>query len=98
MSSQDLDFLRTLELIIVERLKNPSEQSYTSGLVAQGSKRVAQKVGEEGVELALAAVAGDRDEVINEAADLLFHTLVLLCSHGVDLCEVVATLKARHTA
>ncbi len=96
MSSQDFDFLRTLEATISERLENPSEKSYTSDLVAQGPKRVAQKVGEEGIELALAAVAGDRDELINEAADLLYHTLVLLCSHGVGLRDVVANLEARH--
>ena len=98
MSGQDLDFLLTLESTIANRLENPSEQSYTSGLVAQGPKRVAQKVGEEGVELALAAVAGSRNELIDEAADLLYHTLVLLCSHGVDLREVVAELKERHSA
>ncbi len=96
MSSQDLDFLRTLESTIADRLENPSEQSYTSGLVAQGPKRVAQKVGEEGVELALAAVVGDRDEITNEAADLLYHTLVLLRSHGIELRDVIAELEARH--
>ena len=98
MSSQDLDFLRTLEATISERLKKPSEKSYTSDLVAQGPKRVAQKVGEEGVELALAAVMGDRDEIINEAADLIYHTLVLLGSHGVELRQVVAKLESRHSA
>ncbi len=98
MSSEDLDFLRTLESTIASRLANPSKNSYTSGLVAQGPKRVAQKVGEEGVELALAAVAGNRDEVINEAADLLYHTLVLLRSHGIELSKVVARLEARHAS
>ena len=98
MSSQDLDFLRTLESTIANRLENPSEDSYTSGLVAQGPKRVAQKVGEEGVELALAAVAGDRDEIVSEAADLLYHTLVLLGSHGISLREVVAKLDDRNLA
>ena len=98
MSTEDLEFLRTLESTIANRLENPSQNSYTSGLVAQGPKRVAQKVGEEGVELALAAVAGDRDEVINEAADLLYHTLVLLRSHGIELSTVVAKLEERHHA
>jgi len=98
MSGQDLDFLLALESTIAKRLENPSEQSYTSGLVAQGAKRVAQKVGEEGVELALAAATGDREEIVNEAADLLYHTIVLLRSHGVELREVVASLEARHTA
>ena len=98
MSSQYLDFLRTLESTIADRLDNPSEHSYTSCLVAQGPKRVAQKVGEEGVELALAAVTGNREEIVNEAADLLYHTVVLLRSHGVELCDVVAELKERHLA
>ena len=98
MSSEGIGFLQTLESTIANRLENPSQNSYTSTLVAQGPKRVAQKVGEEGVELALAAVTGDRDEVINEAADLLYHTLVLLRSHGIELNNVVARLEARHVA
>jgi len=98
MSSEDLGFLRKLESIIANRLENPTQNSYTSSLVEQGPKRVAQKVGEEGVELALAAVAGDRDEVINEAADLLYHMLVLLRSHGTELSKVVARLEERHTS
>jgi phosphoribosyl-ATP pyrophosphohydrolase/phosphoribosyl-AMP cyclohydrolase len=98
MSNADLGFLQTLESTIATRLENPSQDSYTSALVAQGPKRVAQKVGEEGVELALAAVTGDRDEVIDEAADLLYHTLVLLGSHGIELSSVVARLESRHVA
>jgi phosphoribosyl-ATP pyrophosphohydrolase/phosphoribosyl-AMP cyclohydrolase len=98
MSSQDLDFLLTLEATIAKRMENPSEKSYTSKLVSQGPKRVAQKVGEEGVEVALAAVAGDRDELIDEAADLLYHTLVLLGSHRIELREIVAKLESRHSA
>lgn len=98
MSSEDLGFLQKLESIIANRLENPTQNSYTSTLVAQGPKRVAQKVGEEGVELALAAVAGDRDEVINEAADLLYHTLVLLRSHDIELSTVVARLETRHAS
>jgi phosphoribosyl-ATP pyrophosphohydrolase/phosphoribosyl-AMP cyclohydrolase len=98
MSNEDLGFLRKLESIIANRLENPSQNSYTSTLVAQGPKRVAQKVGEEGVELALAAVAGDRDEIINETADLLYHTLVLLRSHGIEMSKVVARLEARHAS
>jgi phosphoribosyl-ATP pyrophosphohydrolase len=96
MSSTDLDFLATLESIIKDRIANPSESSYTAKLVATGTKRVAQKVGEEGVELALAAVDGDQDELRNEAADLIYHVLVLLSSRGVAFADVVATLKSRH--
>jgi phosphoribosyl-ATP pyrophosphohydrolase/phosphoribosyl-AMP cyclohydrolase len=96
MSTNDLDFLATLESIIADRIANPSEESYTASLAERGTKRMAQKVGEEGVELALAAVDGDRDEIANEAADLIYHVLVLLSSQGVALAEVVANLKSRH--
>ena len=91
-----IDFLSTLEETVRDRLENPSEQSYTSRLVRSGDKRVAQKVGEEGLELALAAVAGDREETVNEAADLLYHVIVLLNSHGIGLTDVVECLRARH--
>lgn len=93
---QNINFLNELENIIHQRLDEQPDSSYTAGLVASGSKRVAQKVGEEAVELALAAVAGERDEQISEAADLLFHTLVLLNSQGIRLADVVAELAARH--
>lgn len=96
MNSKDLDFLATLESIIKDRIANPSESSYTARLVASGTKRMAQKVGEEGVELALAAADGDHDEITNEAADLIYHVLVLLRSQGVALADVVAILKSRH--
>ncbi len=91
-----IDFLATLEDIVLERIANPPEGSYTAGLLRSGTKRVAQKVGEEGVELALAAVAGDRDELIDEAADLLYHVLVLLNGSGVSLSDVCSRLEQRH--
>ncbi len=97
MTGNTLQFLNTLETIIVDRLENPSRESYTASLAAMGSKRIAQKVGEEAVELALASVAGDRSETVNEAADLLFHLLVLLHSQGIRLGDVVGVLEARHT-
>jgi phosphoribosyl-ATP pyrophosphohydrolase/phosphoribosyl-AMP cyclohydrolase len=92
----DINFLGSLESVIQDRLQNPPAGSYTASLVAAGSKRIAQKVGEEGVELALASVAGDRDEILNEASDLVYHLLVLLNSHGVCLADVTAVLQARH--
>lgn len=97
MTANTLEFLNTLETIIVDRLEKPSCESYTASLAAMGSKRIAQKVGEEAVELALASVAGDRCETVNEAADLLFHLLVLLHSQGIRLGDVVGVLEARHT-
>lgn len=96
MSDNDLIFLDTLEGIIRDRIENPTDTSYTASLVARGPQRIAQKVGEEGVELALASVAGNRDDVLNESADLVYHLLVLLNSHGATLADVVRTLESRH--
>ena len=97
MSNNDLDFLATLESIIHDRLVNPGSGSYTASLAASGVQRIAQKVGEEGVELALAAVAGEHDDVVNEAADLVYHLLVLLQARELGLAEVVACLEQRHS-
>ena len=97
MSGSDLSFLSTLEEIIVERKSSPAEGSYTSELFAAGQQRVAQKVGEEAIEVALASTSGDREATINESADLLYHLLVLLAHHGIRLNHVIDTLKQRHT-
>ena len=71
--------------------------SYTASLYGKGTKRIAQKVGEEGVEVALAAMAKDREELINESADLLYHLTVLLQNEGLGLKDVVQRLYERHT-
>lgn len=92
----DLTFLTTLESIIAARASGSDPASYTRRLLDAGPKRIAQKVGEEAVELALAAVAGDRGELLDEAADLLYHLLVLLHARQAKLGDVVATLEARH--
>lgn len=97
MNQNELGFLVTLETVIRDRLQNPDSDSYTASLAASGSKRIAQKVGEEAVELALASVAGDRVEILNEAADLVYHLMVLLNTQEMRLGEVVATLEKRHT-
>ena len=78
-------------------MENPGAESYTSSLAASGDKRIAQKVGEEAVELALASVAGNRAEILEEAADLVYHLLVLLNTKGLRLADVVTTLEGRHT-
>jgi len=75
-----------------------SPESYVASLVLAGDKRLAQKLGEEAVELALAAAAGDRPEQLEEAADLLFHLLVLLNAKGIRLEEVAGLLERRHAA
>lgn len=97
MTTNDLQFLTTLESVIVDRLGNPSQESYTASLAALGPKRIAQKVGEEAVELALASVDGSRTEVCDEAADLMYHLLVLLSTQDVRLSDVVEVLETRHT-
>lgn len=96
MSNNDLGFLVTLETVIRDRLDNPQDNSYTASLAASGRQRIAQKVGEEGVELALASVAGNREAIIDEAADLLYHLMVLLQTRDLDLGQVVTRLQERH--
>ena len=96
MSKSDLAFLATLEAVIRDRLENPVAGSYTASLAASGRQRIAQKVGEEGVELALASVSDNREEVIDEAADLVYHLLVLLHAQDLELGTVVSRLQERH--
>jgi phosphoribosyl-AMP cyclohydrolase / phosphoribosyl-ATP pyrophosphohydrolase len=95
-SAQDIAFLGKLEQIVAERIATRPEGSYTAKLMEAGLTRIAQKVGEEGLELALAAVAQSDREVISEAADLLFHTVLLLNAKGLSLAQVVAELELRH--
>ena len=92
----ELEFLIELETVIRSRLRDVPEGSYTATLAAAGTQRVAQKVGEEAVELAIAAVAGDRDGLRDEAADLLFHLLLLLAVEDSQLADVVRILRERH--
>jgi phosphoribosyl-ATP pyrophosphohydrolase/phosphoribosyl-AMP cyclohydrolase len=84
-----------LEERIASRLKDPIAGSYTSALGQSGVRRIAQKIGEEGLEVALAAVSGDDDELINEFSDLLFHSLVMLKVKGISTSRVTEVLKAR---
>ncbi len=97
-SAEAVAFLGTLEQVITDRIASKPEGSYTAKLLAEGTRRVAQKVGEEGLELALAAVAQSDHEVIGEAADLVYHTLLLLKVKGLSLTQVVAELQTRHAA
>lgn len=91
-------FLAQLEAVIAERIAQRPEDSYTAKLFAKGVKRMAQKVGEEGVEVALAAQAGDDAELVSESADLLFHLALLLKARGLSLSDVTSELAARHRA
>ncbi len=96
--AQRLAFLALLENIIANRIADQPDGSYTAKLFAKGPSRIAQKVGEEGVETALAAVTRDDAGLISECADLLFHLLVLLKSRELTLGQVADELKARHAA
>ncbi len=91
-----VNFLAELDDIISDRLTDRPESSYTAKLAAEGITRLAQKVGEEGVEMALAAVAGDRQSQLDEAADLMFHLMVLLKAKGLSVHDVAEVLEARH--
>jgi len=91
-----LAFIATLEAVIEKRIAASPQGSYTARLFAEGPKRIAQKVGEEGLEVALAAVADSDDKVVTEAADLIFHLLVLLRSRGLSFARVVGELQSRH--
>ncbi len=90
------NFLRSLEVLIEGRRNADPSTSYTAQLFARGTKRIAQKVGEEGVETALAATVKDKEELKNEAADLVYHLLVLLADADLELADVIDILRARH--
>ncbi|KIU35264.1 MULTISPECIES: bifunctional phosphoribosyl-AMP cyclohydrolase/phosphoribosyl-ATP diphosphatase HisIE [Atlantibacter] len=89
-------FLYQLEELLAERKHADPASSYTAKLYASGTKRIAQKVGEEGVETALAATVNDREELTNEASDLMYHLLVLLQDQELDLGAVIENLRGRH--
>ena len=91
-----LAFLGELSAIVDKRSEADPEKSYTARLMASGINKIAQKVGEEGVETAPAGVSEDRTALTGEAADLLFHLLVLLKARGLSLSDVVGELKRRH--
>ena len=97
MSISDIAFLEDLERIIEKRMSDAPEGSYTASLANAGIKRIAQKVGEEGVELALAATGGDQAEIVDEAADLFYHVIVLLVDQGLGLKQVCDRLRTRHS-
>lgn len=89
-------FFSHLEEMLEERKTADPATSYTASLFAAGTKRMAQKVGEEGVEVALAAMARDKEELLNETADLLYHTTILLKDQDLSWEQVIDVLKARH--
>jgi phosphoribosyl-ATP pyrophosphohydrolase/phosphoribosyl-AMP cyclohydrolase len=96
--AERLAFLAELERVIATRIEDAPEGSYTARLFAKGIKHIAQKVGEEGVEVALAGVNEPDEQLLGESADLLYHLLVLLKARGLTLPQVVAELRVRHAA
>jgi phosphoribosyl-ATP pyrophosphohydrolase/phosphoribosyl-AMP cyclohydrolase len=90
------NFLADLDRLIATRERERPESSYTTRLFESGLRRIAQKVGEEGVETALAAVVEDDQALLGEAADLIYHLLVLLRARGMSLADAVSVLELRH--
>ena len=91
----EISFIADLEKLLAERKGADPKSSYTASLYSKGIKRIAQKVGEEGVETALAAAVKDLDELKNESADLLYHLIVLLQASDLSLSDVIDVLKQR---
>ncbi|MEP1034798.1 bifunctional phosphoribosyl-AMP cyclohydrolase/phosphoribosyl-ATP diphosphatase HisIE [Ekhidna sp.] len=89
-------FLHELQGVIQSRKENPSEKSYTTELFKKGTKKIAQKVGEEATEVILEAMDGKKDLLVEESSDLLYHLLVLLSDQGLNLEDVEAKLMERH--
>ncbi len=95
-NTQGIDFLNYLEQVIEERKKSTADKSYTKSLFDKGINKIAQKVGEEAVELVIEAKDNNDELFLNEAADLMFHYLVLLNQKGFRLSDVIAVLAKRH--
>jgi phosphoribosyl-ATP pyrophosphohydrolase/phosphoribosyl-AMP cyclohydrolase len=91
------NFLSYLERFVDKRSKDPVEESYTARLLSRGTNKVAQKVGEEGVEVVIAALAETKEDFLGECADLFYHTLVLLKDQNIALSEVMEVLQQRHS-
>ena len=97
-AASGVGFLAELADIVRHRAASGSEESYTARLLAEGPAKIAQKVGEEGVEVALAAVTRDVDGCVEETADLIYHLTVLMQARGYGWDEVAAKLRERHSA
>jgi phosphoribosyl-ATP pyrophosphohydrolase len=89
------DILEQLEKVLEERKQADAETSYVASLHAKGLEKILKKVGEEATETVIAAVSGDRDQVVYETADLWFHTLVMLSHLDISHAEVLAELQRR---
>ena len=92
---RNMDTLQRLEKIIADRRAASPDESYVAKLNAKGIKKIAQKLGEEATEAVIAALSGDRDDLVGESADVLFHLLVLLGAKEIPLADVLAELDRR---
>jgi phosphoribosyl-ATP pyrophosphohydrolase len=92
---QNDDIIQSLYRVILDRKANPAENSYTASLMAKGIDKILKKVGEEASELIIAGKGGERQEIVHESADLIFHLLVLLGFNDIDPEEVYAELGRR---
>ena len=90
------NFIFQLESIISDRYENPTEKSYINKLRSKGLNKIAQKVGEEGVETVIAALAETQEDLVNEASDLVFHLLILLKEKGLSISDIAKNLESRH--
>lgn len=97
INAEDIDFLVALQDLIQQRKRDMPENSYTTKLFARGMNKIAQKVGEEAVELVIEAKDDDDDLFLNEAADLMYHLMVLLTAKGHRLEDVTKILESRHS-
>lgn len=95
MSNKGIEYIVDLERIIEQRKAAPPSESYTAKLYGAGRSKIAQKLGEEAVELAIAGVQEDRKRIVAEAADLVYHLLVLLRAHDISFVDVVQELRQR---
>ncbi|HKK61479.1 MAG TPA: bifunctional phosphoribosyl-AMP cyclohydrolase/phosphoribosyl-ATP diphosphatase HisIE [Bacteroidales bacterium] len=95
-NSRDLHFLRTLQDLIHDRKKKMPKKSYTTKLFNKGVNKIAQKMGEEAIELIIESKDKNDDLFLNEAADLTYHLLVLLTHRGFDISDVIGILEERH--
>jgi phosphoribosyl-ATP pyrophosphohydrolase/phosphoribosyl-AMP cyclohydrolase len=95
-TNKSIDFLYRLQEVIVDRQQKPGGNSYVAGLFNKGINAIAQKVGEEAIELVIESKDENKERFLDEAADLLFHYLILLRAKGTDLKSVANTLEKRH--
>lgn len=97
VEKSNINFLNRLSALIKERKRKLPENSYTTKLFKEGANRIIQKVGEEAIETVIAAKNRDRNEIVNETADLIYHLLVMLAEQNIELEDVVNKLVERHS-